>query len=334
MKLALWIVVALVALAGLALLAGAQLAYAHEGLNQGQNPLTAWNTNPTITLLLLAVAYLYVTGLQRWHNPSYHIGFWQKVAFFSGLFAIFLALQSPIDPLADHLFSIHQVQHMLLRMIAPILILLGLPLTPILRGMPPWMLQGVVRSVVRSASVRSVYNILTRPALVVLMFIGTLFFWQVPLLHNLALRNGEVHEMMHFSMLVTGLRFWWLFIDLKPGRLRLHYGLRILVLALIVLPNTLLGALITFSGGLLYDAYAGVEQPFNLSLMTDQQLGGLILWLPGDMMSIIAAGIVMVMWYQHEKARDQADAALYEGGKNRYGAIEQVGGQYPPETRQ
>jgi len=67
-------------------------------INQGQSPLTAWNANPTTTLLLLAVAYLYVTGLRRWSNPSYHISLWRKASFFSGLFAIFLALQSPIDP--------------------------------------------------------------------------------------------------------------------------------------------------------------------------------------------------------------------------------------------
>jgi cytochrome c oxidase assembly factor CtaG len=119
-------------------------------------------------------------------------------------------------------------------------------------------------------------------------------------------------------MLVTGLRFWWLFIDPRPGRVRLHHGLRILFLSLIVLPNTLLGALITFSSGPLYEAYAEVEQPFNLSLMMDQQFGGLILWRPGDIMSIIAAGIVMVMWYQPENATDRADAAIYEGGKSTF----------------
>jgi putative membrane protein len=315
MKPNLWIMAGLVILVGLPLLAGAEPAYAHEGLGQGQNPLTAWNTNPIPTLLLLAVAYLYVTGMERWHNPSYHIGFWQKVSFFSGLFAIFLALQSPIDALADHLFSIHQVQHMLLRMIAPILILLGLPLTPILRGMPPGMLQGVVRPIVRSATVRSVYHILTHPALVILLFMGTLFLWQTPSLHNLALRNNEVHEVMHFSMLLTGLRFWWLFIDPRPGRARLHYGLRMLFLGLVVIPNTVLGAAITFNSSLLYQAYAEVEQPFNLSLMNDQQLGGLLLWVLGDMMSIIAAGILMVMWYQHEEAQDQLDVASGKGGK-------------------
>jgi cytochrome c oxidase assembly factor CtaG len=68
--------------------------------------------------------------------------------------------------------------------------------------------------------------------------------------------------------------------------------------------------------------------------MTDQQLGGLVLWLPGDMMSIIAAGIVMVMWYQHERAGDQADAAIYEDGKSMYGVVEPTSGQYPPETQQ
>ncbi|HZA25733.1 MAG TPA: cytochrome c oxidase assembly protein [Dehalococcoidia bacterium] len=82
-----------------------------------------------------------------------------------------------------------------------------------------------------------------------------------------------------------------------------------LFLGLIIIPNTLLGAVITFSGSLLYEAYAEVEQPFNLSLMTDQQLGGLLLWVLGDMMSIIAAGILMVMWYQHEEAKDQLDVA-------------------------
>jgi putative membrane protein len=315
MKPNLWILGGLAVLVGLLLLLGPESAYAHEGLNRGQNPLTAWNTNPIPTLLLLVPAYLYLTGMERWHYPSYDIGFWQKVSFFSGLVAIFLALQSPIDPLADHLFSIHQVQHMLLRMIAPILILLGLPLTPILRGMPPWMLQGVVRPIVRSTTVRAVYHILTHPGLVILLFMGTLFLWQTPFLHNLALRNNEVHEVMHFSMLLTGLRFWWLFIDPRPGRARLHYGLRMLFLGLVVIPNTVLGAAITFNSSLIYQAYAEVEQPFNLSLMTDQQLGGLLLWVLGDMMSIIAAGILMVMWYQHEEAQDQLDVASDKGGR-------------------
>jgi cytochrome c oxidase assembly factor CtaG len=81
-----------------------------------------------------------------------------------------------------------------------------------------------------------------------------------------------------------------------------------LYLGLIVIPNTLLGAAITFSDHVLYQAYAEVEQPIKVSLMTDQQIGGTILWVPGDMMSLVVAGIVMIMWYQHEESGNVASA--------------------------
>ena len=79
-----------------------------------------------------------------------------------------------------------------------------------------------------------------------------------------------------------------------------------------MLPNTLLGAAITFSDGLIYSAYGEVTQPYGLSLMTDQQLGGLMLWVPGDMMSIVAAGIVMIMWYQKEEGDHMTEARAHQ----------------------
>ena len=88
---------------------------AHGGIDAGQNPFTVWNANPLPTLFLLIAAYLYMTGLSRWQRPSHPVNRWQKASFFAGLFAIFLALQSPLEPLAEHLFSFHQVQHVTLR---------------------------------------------------------------------------------------------------------------------------------------------------------------------------------------------------------------------------
>ena len=117
-------------------------------------------------------------------------------------------------------------------------------------------------------------------------FLGSLYLWQFPGAFNLALRNDVIHALMHLTMTTSGFLFWWVIIDPPPHRSRLHYGLRVLYLGLIVLPNTLLGAAITFSRGPIYSAYAEVTQPYGLSLMTDQQLGGLMLWVPGDMMSI------------------------------------------------
>ena len=285
----------------LLVLAWAPIAYAHDGIEAGQTPWTAWNPNPLPTLLLLVAAYLYLTGLGRWDRPSHPVNLWQRISFFSGLLAIFLALQSPLDALAGHMLSFHQVQHFLLRMIAPLFILLGAPLTPMLRGLPPWALLGVVKPVVRNPLARAAYFRLTNPVLTTFLFLVILAFWQVPGPHNLALRNTLVHEFMHVTMLSSGLLFYWIVVDPKPHHSRLHYGLRVLYLGLIIIPNTFLGAAITFPGHLIYSGYAEVEQPFNVSLLTDQQLGGLLLWVPGDMMSILAAGVVMVMWYEREE---------------------------------
>ena len=297
-------------------LAGAHTVYAHEGIEAGQNPWTAWNPNPLPTLFLLVAAYLYVTGLGRWERPSHPVNLWQRASFFAGLLAVFLALQSPLDALSQHMLSFHQIQHFLLRMVAPLLVLLGAPMTPMLRGMPPWALMGVVKPVVRNRLARWAYGRITNPVLTTFLFLSILAFWQVPGPHNLALRNTLVHEFMHVTMLGSGLLFYWLVVDPKPHHSRLHYGLRVLYLGLIIIPNTFLGAAITFSRKILYSGYAEVEQPFNISLMTDQQLGGMLLWVPGDMMSILAAGVVMVMWYEREEGegRKGAGAVPSSGG--------------------
>ncbi len=258
--------------------------------------------------MLFLVAYLYVNGLNKWERPSHPVTRWQRLSFFSGLFVIFLALQSPIDPLAEHQFSVHQVQHLLLRMVGPLLVLAGAPLTPILRGLPLWALQRLVRPVVGTSFSHKLYNLLTNPVLTTLVFLATLYLWQVPQAHNLAVRNDWVHAGMHATMLASGFLFWWLVVDPKPHRSRLHFGLRILYLGLIVIPNTILGASITFNGGLIYEAYQDFPQPLGMPALVDQQLGGLFLWVIGDMMSIIAAGVVMVMWYQKEQEKENVNS--------------------------
>ena len=288
-------------------------ALAHGGIDAGQNPLTVWNANPLPTLFLFLAAYLYVTGLSRWRNPSHPVNKWQRASFFAGLFSLFIALQSPLDPLAEHLFSFHQIQHIILRMVAPVLVLLGAPLTPMLRGLPPWALQGIVRPVVGNPLAQRAYDKITNPVFTTLLFIGMLYLWQIPGPHNLALANSYVHELMHFTMLASGFLFWWLVIDPKPRRSRLHHGLRILYLGLIVIPNTLLGAVITFRSSIAYSGYTLVKQPWGLSLIVDQQLGGLALWVIGDMMSIITAGIVMIMWYEKEVGWER-EQAVRSGG--------------------
>ena len=297
------------ALALLQLLWFVPAVHAHGGIEAGQNPFTAWNWNPLPTLLLLVFAYLYLNGLSNWERPSHPISRWQKASFFTGLFLIFISLQSPLDNLSEHMLSFHQLQHFLLRMMAPLLVLLGAPLTPVLRGLPPWVLQRIVRPTVRHSLARAAYDKLTNPVITVSLFMGVLYLWQFPGAFNLSLRNEFVHALMHITMTSSGFIFYWAVIDPKPHRSRVHYGVRVLYLGLIVLPNTVLGAVITFSRGIIYTGYEDVYQPFGISLLTDQQLGGLFLWVPGDMMSILVAGIVMIMWYEREEAAGKANQA-------------------------
>ena len=289
-------------------------AEAHGGIDAGQEPWTAWNTNPLPTILVLLAAYVYLNGLNNWDRPSHPVNNWQKASFLFGLFLVFFALQSPLDPLSDHLLSFHQAQHFILRMVAPMFILLGAPLTPMLRGLPTWARQGVIKPMAGNYYVRQLYGVLTNPIFAIFFFMGSLYLWQFPGAFNLALRNDEIHALMHLTMSLSGFLFWWVVIDPPPHRSQLHYGLRVLYLGLIVLPNTFLGAAITFSDGLIYSAYAEVTQPYGLSLATDQQLGGLMLWVPGDMMSIVAAGIVMVMWYQREELQHLAETRARKSG--------------------
>ena len=180
-----WALMALLAVAAGQFLASPAPAYAHGGVAPGDNLWLAWNTgNPLPTLILFVVAFLYVNGLGRWDRPSHPITVWQKISFFSGLIVLFLALQSPIDPLAEHYFFIHQVQHLMIRMLGPLLVLLGAPLTPMLRGLPLWMLQGVVRNLVRQTVVRKAYYQLTNPVVAVGIFMAALYLWQIPFLHD------------------------------------------------------------------------------------------------------------------------------------------------------
>lgn len=299
--------VGVIAGSGLALAAGVGVAAAHQGIPPGQTPATAWGfvTNPVPSLFLLAALYFYINGLNNWPNPTHPVSRWQKASFFAGILVLFAALQSPMEPLAEHYFAIHQLQHLLVRMVGPLLLLLGAPLTPMLRGMPPWLRQSLVRRLVRMPAARWLYGKITNPVFTVVLFLGLLYLWQVPGPHDLAVHNDWVHELMHGTMLVSGFLFWWIVIDPKPHRSRLHYGLRVLYLGLIVLPNTLLGAAITFQEGLIYSAYQELPRPWEgLSHLTDQRFGGLMLWVLGDMMSIISAGIVMYMWYQREMAEN------------------------------
>lgn len=293
-----------VGLGGLVTVLTTRTASAQSDLLSGGDVATAWSLDP-FALLALAFAWLYIRGLRRWRKRSRTHSRWQTVSFLTGVALIVVALASPIDALADQYFFMHQVQHLLLRMIAPVLIMLGAPLTPILRGLPDSTRDGVVRPLVSSPRPRKFYKLLNHPVLVPSAFMATLLVWQIPGPHNLSVENIWVHYLMHGSMFGTAMLFWWLIIDPKPRRSILHYGIRVLILGLIVIPNTALSAPITLSSNIIYDVYTQSVSGWNITPKVDQVTGGIIMWLLIDMMSVVGAGIVFIMWYQRDLAEDK-----------------------------
>jgi putative membrane protein len=280
------------------------------------NAWALWSLDPIGIVGPVFFGYLYFNGLRKWPHGSHPVRRWQRLSFVAGQVALFVALVSPIDALSDRYFFMHQLQHLLVRVFAPILILLGAPLTPVLRGLPEGSLAVFVRPVAGSRRMRAVYSRLTNPLLCLGLFIGTLYMWQIQQLQNLVVRNGVVHLLMHFMMFASAMLYWWLVIDPAPHRSRVHYGLRVLYVAITIVPNTALGAIIVFSRVVLYPAYGELPRAWSMDVLNDQVIGGLILWLPMEMISVVIAGIVFIMWFRQEDDRSRA-AALTELARRR-----------------
>jgi putative membrane protein len=275
------------------------------------NLWTSWHFTPVISAGTALVLALYSHGLVRRQPTAPPVSAWRHLAYFTGVLSVWLALQSPIEMLADHFFFMHQIEHLLLRMLAPFLLALAAPIPIFLRGFPAWARHWLVRPVARNRALQLLYALLIQPAVATVVFVGLLFLWEWPALHDAALANQTLHDFMHFTMLLSGLFFWWLVLDPRPKFARLSFGWKLLLLWAATVPNSLLGAIITFQHRVIYTPYDQLHGLWGLSALVDQQYGGLILWLPGDMMMVLAFFIIFGRWLK--QSQQPASAPLPAG---------------------
>ena len=227
------------------------------------------------------------------------VGTSRVIAFGSGLLTVFLALVSPIDALGGVLFTGHMIQHLLLMVIAAPLLVIGAPLLPMLWSLPRAARLGSGRWWLRSRRLRAFVEGLTAPAVGWLLYALTLWVWHVPTLYRLALRNEAVHELMHLSFLAAGLLFWWSL--LQPlGRRRLNIGMGILYLFTTTLHGMALAVLITLAREPLY--YPRSLGLWGLSPLEDQQLAGLLMWVPPN---LIYLGILVTLFFKWMQSIDE-----------------------------
>ncbi len=276
-------------------------AVAHgDAIHEGE-PITAmWQFEPEIVAGLAIAAALYVAGVRRGPGGKW----WRHVLFFGGLAALAAALLSPVEPLADHVFAIHQVEHMLLRSIGPMLLLLSQPQAPLMRGMPEWLRRRAFAPIVGSAGVRATFGFFSQPLVATILFVGVSWFWMVPRWHDIAILSEPVHYVWHVTLLVTGLFFFSTIFDPRSAPAAPRLGTRLVMFWFAAMGNIILGAFLTFKTLPLYHAYDVMGRMFGLSAATDEQIGGLTMWIPGCMMFAVSAILILHRWGVEEERAD------------------------------
>lgn len=285
---------------GMALAAAAQAAPAIAPAARALR----WSFEPAIGLPILLTTLWYLAGFVRIRRvPGLRRSFTmrQAAAFLAGELTLVLALLSPLDSMADQLFSAHMGQHMLLLLIAAPLLVWGRPAMLFLWAFGP-------RGRIRVGRIWATLGLsagmagLMRPLIAWALFCGVFIFWHFPGPYQLALHHEGVHTLEHVSFLATALMFWSIVIE-PSGRRRLGYGATLLYILTAAILSSLPGAIITLAGTPLYPDYVRGTAAWGLTLLEDQQLAGLLMWIPGGVVYLIAAGSAFLHWLELDDAR-------------------------------
>jgi putative membrane protein len=252
-------------------------------ITTGQPTPLSWGAEPWVLVCLLLSLGFYVAGLLKlW--PRQALG--RKAIlvragwFAAGWLAMVAALASPLDPAGSMMFSAHMVQHELLMIVAAPLLVMGQPFGPWLWALPAAWRKGVGRAVH------------WRPWAVVWDHFAALWVWHAPPLFQAALHSETVHAWQHASFLFPALLFWWAVLGARGPKL----GPALVYLFTTMMHTGALGALFALSATVWYPAYGDGPLAFGLTPVEDQQLGGLIMWVPGGLAYVIAGLVLCLRW--------------------------------------
>jgi putative membrane protein len=261
-----------------------------------------WTWSPGIVIPLVVSAIWYCAGLYRMGQRPQRAGLgWKEPTYFAcGWIVLFMALLSPMHELGEHLFWVHMTQHEVLVLICAPLLVLGAPLKISLWVLPSAGRKFVAR-VVNGQKFANGWRHLTSPLSTWTLHAAALLVWHIPALFDATISNSFVHAAQHISFLGTGLLFWWTV--LKPYSNALGYGLRALYLFTTAVYTSLIGAILTFSQHPWYSPYTQTAPAWHLSGLEDQQLGGLVMWVPGGTVLFAATLLMIVQWMRESETR-------------------------------
>ncbi len=251
----------------------------------------SWNLEPTLILGLLAQAGAYVAfigPLRHWFPDSAPVSRSQIQLFMLGVLTLFVALVSPVDTLGEQLLTMHMVQHMLLTLVAPPLLL---------AGTPRWLF----RPLLRLPFALPIGRLITSPLVVFIVFNVAFAIWHVPAYYDRAVESLPVHILEHVIFIVTATLTWWPIFSPMDELPASQPIVQCAYLFFQTLPPTILGAMLTFASAPLYRSYAEAPGIWGLDPLTDQQLAGLLMWVPGSLIFFAVMSVIFIRWMNRDE---------------------------------
>jgi putative membrane protein len=254
--------------------------------------IAPWEWSPTT---FAATALALAVYLRGWYRLGARAGVLRPIAFVCGVLLPYAFIDTRLEYFALHLFWLQRIEHLVLHHLAPFLIALSAPGAPLEQGSPRWLLRYVWRPLAANGPMRALYRALQQPVVASVLFVGLIYFWLMPSVQLDTMLSRTDYQLMNASMLIDGLLFWWLMVGPEDPRRAAHLApvTRMIILVLITVPQTALGAYIAFHRSVLYPSFEICGRLAALSGLTDQQLGGLNIWVPAGMMSALGLAVVI-----------------------------------------
>lgn len=260
-----------------------------------------WSLDPPL-VLVIDLAILYWLGARRTVTPARMRGARrrQSACFYAGLAVLAIALASPIEILSGQLFWVHMVQHVLLLMVAPPLIVLACPWIRLWRSLPLGPRRTIARGLAhgeRTRWLRGTSRLLGTPQAGFIAFNGVLLAWHVPALFDATLRSSELHALEHTLFFLTALMFWKHVIDSPPLHAPLGTVQRVAYLVGAMVVGWVLAIVLALAPHPLYSFYAHeTSRPGGISALGDQRIAAGIMWVPGSITLVIVIFAYVYRW--------------------------------------
>jgi putative membrane protein len=240
-----------------------------------------WSIHPSTAIGIAVLGAIYLWAERALHQRA---SLAERSFFFSGLLVMFASLNGPIHDLSDvYLFSAHMVQHLLLTLAMPPLLL---------AGVPGWML----RPALSRRAVAPVARFFTRAPIAFVTFNLVIAVWHLPAFYNAAMANHNIHILEHLMFMAAAVLMWWPLLSQLPEFPRLAYPGQMLYTFLMSIPMSIIAVYIAMSDHILYPAYSAAPRVLPLSPLEDQLLGALIMWIPGGIIFMIIMTVVFFKW--------------------------------------